>query len=367
MKTIKIFALPSHASMERTSGVDFARIIQPMKALDGYKDEEVEFSVHVYDPKEDTEVSWMDVAQEFDIIYLNYTSDAWAFARMGMLARKFNKKLVLDMDDALWHILPDNSAYNVYKKGAEGHKIITSICREVDAITVTNSYLKNVVIHNTGRHPSAVKVFPNTVDFDLYSYRSPFRDEYDFRILHFGSTTHFVDLQSEEFFKGIDKIMKDYPNVVFKTVGALIPKYKEAWGQRYEHGFGDPDIYKWIKDKFPTFLSEADVVVAPLSDNTYNRCKSDIKRSETATAMKPFIGQKIRQYEEVIEDGVDGFLALSAQDWYNSLKALIEDKALRKSMAQKAFERVGRERNVKGLIKEYAEFFKGLDKAQSNI
>jgi len=174
------------------------------------------------------------------------------------------------------------------------------------------------------------------------------------------STTHFISLQQKNFVEGIDKIMKEYPNVTFKTIGAFIPKFKNKWGQRYEHGFGHQDVYTWIKEKFPTYMEEADIILAPLEVNTYNKCKSDIKRSESASAKKPFIGQDIRQYKEVIEEGVDGFTANYANDWYTKIKLLIDDPKLRKSMGEAAFKRVSKTRQMKDHVQDYADLFKDV-------
>ena len=88
MKTIKIFACPSHAAVERVSGVDFARVIQPMTFLNGYKDNEVEFKVQIYDPRLNEKEDWIKVTAENDILFLNYMTNAWAFAIMGCFARK---------------------------------------------------------------------------------------------------------------------------------------------------------------------------------------------------------------------------------------------------------------------------------------
>ena len=40
MKKIRIFSFPSHSPGEHVSGVDYPRVIQPMKFLDGYNDGE---------------------------------------------------------------------------------------------------------------------------------------------------------------------------------------------------------------------------------------------------------------------------------------------------------------------------------------
>ena len=338
MKTIRIFALPSHATKKRTSGVDFARIIQPMKALDGYVLGDIKFKVHVYDVVKDKTLDWMEVAKEYDIMYLNYTAVPMQFAMMGLMMRKYGRPIVLDLDDSLWDIVEDNPAYKIYKKGSEAIKNFTSIANEVDYITTTNGYLRNVIDHHTKKKD--ITVFPNYIDFDLYNHRAKFKDTLEIKLLHFGSTTHFKDLQTEEFGKGIDKIMKRYPNVKLKTVGAMIPAYKKRWGQRYEDGFGDVDVYKWIKDKFPAFMDEADICVIPLEINPYTICKSDIKRSEMSSAGKPIVAQKIRQYKASITNGVDGYLVKTADDWFKAISKLIEDKKHRREVGQKGFEKV---------------------------
>lgn len=355
MRKIRIFALPSHQTKERTSGVDFARIIQPVKHLDGYKEEEVEFEVTLYDINKETD--WLYVAKNFDVIYFNYLNNPWGFAAMGAMARKHGVKIVMDLDDDLWHIKKDNPAYSVYQKGSKEIGDFTSICNEVDYITCTNSYLKNVIINSTLKRPDQVTVFPNYIDLDLYSHRSPFKDSPQIQLMHFGSSTHFIDLSEEEFMKGMDKVMAEYPNVMFRTVGAFVPQYRNRWGARYENVFGHVDIYGWIKEKFPTIMDEADILVVPLVNDAYNRCKSGIKYLEASSAKKPGVYQRIRQYEELV-DGENGLLAYRADEWYEVIKKLIDDKELRKSMGEKAFETVEKEHQIKDHVKEYAEFFK---------
>lgn len=360
MKTISIFTFPTHGTEKRTSGVDFVRMVQPMSHLNGYERKGYKFKVTVFDPKTDNKknpLNWVNVAKHNDIIYLNYLPDAWGYAAMGAMARGNNRKIVLDLDDSLWDIKKDNPAYEVYHRGSVPLNNFTAMCNDVDFITCTNSYLKNVILHETYKRADQIRVFPNYVDFDLYNHVSPFKDTDRITLLHYGSTTHFIDLTTEKFGKGIDRIMKEYPNVYVKFVGAFIPKYRDRWGQRYLNDFGHEDIYKWIGDFFPKFMDEADILVAPLLDDRYNRCKSDIKRSEVATAKIPFVGQGIRQYKEVIEDGVDGMVCETEDDWYEKIKQLIDNPKLRKSMGEKAYKKIKKDRDIKNYIKDYADFF----------
>jgi glycosyltransferase involved in cell wall biosynthesis len=358
-KIIKIFSLPSHQSKERTSGVDYARIIQPMQFLHGYEDDEVKFEVTLYDIHKVDQLNWQDVAKENDIIYLNYIADPWAFARMGALARHYKRKIVLDTDDDLYSIMPDNPAYKVYQKGSEALNNLTCIYNEVDFMTTTTSYLKNVLLSHTNKRPDQIKVLPNYIDLDtLYTHRSLFKDTHEIQLYHFGSTTHFIDLDDRAFMEGVDMIFKEYPNITFKTVGALLPKYKEKWGMRYSNAYGDTDIYKWVKNKFPTLMDEADIMVVPLADNPYTRSKSNIKYLEASSAKKPGVYQRMRQYSTAIAEGHDGLLASTAKDWYTALKRLIDDKELRRKMGERAYENIVENWQAKDHIKERADFFK---------
>lgn len=351
---IRIFALPSHAAKDRVSGVDYARIIQPMECLRLHKD----FEVTVWDVHEPKPATWDALAPKYDIFYFNYMNNPWGFAAMGCMARKHGVKLVMDLDDALWRILPDNPAYKIFKKGSKGIAVITSICDEMDYITCTNSYLRNVIAHSTYKHHDYIKILPNYIDLDLYQHRAGVKKGHSITIGHFGSTTHFTSLLSEEFMKGMTRIMKDYPNVTFKTIGAHIPEYKKKWGARYEHGFGSPDIHTWVKEKFPAVVDGVDFFVTPLVENVYNRCKSAIKWLEISSAKKAGVWQNIRQYNEVIVDGKTGILARSSKDWYEGMKKLIDNEELRKTIGENAFKEVEEKWTIQKHIKEYADFFK---------
>lgn len=352
---MKVFAFPTHGQIDRVSGVDFARVIQPMEHLGKLKG----FNVTVYDPRNKKETNWVDVAKDNDLIYLNYTLDDWGFAAMGCMARKYNKKMIIDVDDSLWDILPDNPVYNIYHEN-DGEKLknFNSILLEVDAITTTSQYLKNVIHKNSGAPLNKIYVFPNRIDLNLYNHISPTKEDNKFTILHFGSTTHFISLSNKEFLQGLYKIMDEFPNVVFKTVGSFMPEIRARWGERYINAFGDRDIYQWIKGPFRDCLDEADVVVAPLENNLYNRCKSNIKYLETSSTKTPFIGQAIRQYQDCITNGKNGYTAMWGDNWYNHLKELITNPGKKKEIGESAYQNIVDNHQMKNYTREYGDLFK---------
>lgn len=367
-RLIKIYCVPSHDTPERTSGVDFARIIQPMSALDGFTTERSKFKVDIFSAKKDKGVQWYELAQKYDIFYLNYTAADWSYAAMACFGHKFGVKMAMDVDDALWHIMPDNSAYEAYKKGSDGIYKFTCIANDIPFITTTNDYLKNIILDKTYKTKDKVTVFPNYINLSLYNHRPAFRNENHIRLLHFGSTSHFIDLQTKSFEDAIDRLFKTYPNVSLKCIGAFIPQWKMRWGMRIESGYGDSDIYRWIKNKYPSVMDEADIMVVPLAENPYTRSKSHIKWLEMSAAKKPGVWQNIRQYAEVIDPGKTGLLAMNASEWFESIKRLIDDVDLRQKMGEAAFNEVEKHWQMKDHVIDYARYFEYLlDKDSAKV
>lgn len=366
MKEIKVFGFPSHVTKERTGGVDFARVVQPMKNLDGFEYESYKFKVELFDPAITGAITkpekilnyWVEVMGRNDILFLNYTTDPWGFAPMGAVARHFNKKIILDVDDNLWNVQKDNPVYEAFSKGSPAIKNFTAICNEVDYVTTTNLYLKHAISHNSKKTHDRIFIAPNYIDLDtMYTHRSKFKDSDQITLLHHGSTTHFQDLSTKEFEKGIDMVMKRYPNVDLKTVGAFLPEYKQKWGARYSNAYGDSNVYKWVKEVMPTYMDNMDILVVPLDENPYTRCKSSIKYIETSSYKKPGVYQKIRQYEEAIEDGVNGFLADTAKGWFEAISAMVEDKEIRRIVGENAYNDVADNWQIKNNLDKYASVF----------
>jgi glycosyltransferase involved in cell wall biosynthesis len=330
-----------------------------MNFLQGYSDGEVKFKIIKWDGQPIVPSKWREICKGIDIIYFNYTTNADMFVTMGMTAEMNGVKMVMDLDDALWHINKDNTAYDSYKPGSLGIATFNDITNYVPYLTCTSSYLKNVIVNNTRKKHNQIEVFPNTVDTQIYDKIPPFKDTNEINIVHYGSSSHYTDLSDPIFVEAIDRIMQEYPNVNLLTVGSFFGDFKMRWGRRYNEEFGAINFMEWATKRFPEVMAKTDIFVAPLTlGNIYNKCKSDIKRSEVATAKKPFVATNIRQYQEVIENGVDGMLAGTTLEWYQAIKKLCDDKELRKSIGENGYNRVMKERQSKDQVIRYCNFFK---------
>jgi glycosyltransferase involved in cell wall biosynthesis len=72
-------------------------------------------------------------------------------------------------------------------------------------------------------------------------------------------------------------------------------------------------------------ISEFDVGLYPLNDNTVNRNKCAFKALEYMAMGVPVVASPVGANADVVSDGVDGYLPTSVRGWVESLKTLIDE------------------------------------------
>ena len=83
--------------------------------------------------------------------------------------------------------------------------------------------------------------------------------------------------------------------------------------------------------------SRYDVNLCPLEvGNVFCECKSQLKFFEAALCETPTIASPTSPYAEYIEDGVNGFLAVTPEEWKVRIKKLIDSPQLRIDMGKRA-------------------------------
>jgi glycosyltransferase involved in cell wall biosynthesis len=347
----KIFVYPAHCDGKHIPGVDYVRIIRPMEELQ----KTGEFKVTIFDGKNATD--WRKVAKEYDCLYLNYITNAWGYVAMASQISLKKKKIIYDIDDLIWEIQPDNAAYSTYSPGSDGRATITDIiARGCDYVTCTNDFLRKGIAQYTDKPLDKIKVFNNYIDLNLYKWHRNLEDKYEIKIAYFGSSSHFNDLVNPGFIGGLERLMDEYPQVRFFTVGAMIQSIKKRFGSRYSTGFGDHDLFKWVK-MMPSLLKDVDIFVAPLVDITYARAKSSIKYLEYSSTKIPGVYQDIRQYQELVKHGENGYLCKTSDDWYKSLKELCDSIETRKRIGEAAYKTIKDDWTIQGNVQKYVDYF----------
>ena len=88
----------------------------------------------------------------------------------------------------------------------------------------------------------------------------------------------------------------------------------------------------------PKEIARFSVNIAPLEPgNPFCDAKSELKFFEAALAGVPTVASPTGPFARAIQHGETGFLAETAEDWYQALRGLLEDAAKRARVAQSAY------------------------------
>jgi glycosyltransferase involved in cell wall biosynthesis len=92
----------------------------------------------------------------------------------------------------------------------------------------------------------------------------------------------------------------------------------------------------WKSDREIPFLHQCDIGIMPLPDDPWVKLRSHLKVRQFMAVGVPCVASPVGIISELIQDGVNGFLAKSDEEWIEKLSKLIDDPELRTEMGKKA-------------------------------
>lgn len=150
-----------------------------------------------------------------------------------------------------------------------------------------------------------------------------------------GTASHNKDF--ETILLPLQKIMKKYPQTRLFIGGPLdLPEkfLREFFFRIARFPFAPRE------ENFKN-ISKIDINLAPLEiKNPFCMAKSELKFFEAGLVATPTVATATQAFQEAIQDGTDGFLASNQKEWEAKIEKLILNKDLRKSMGEKAREKV---------------------------
>lgn len=322
---MKINSVAFFTHYTHTSAIEVYRVYSPLKAagidiIPGIIDNQVNFESI---DKTDLILIQRDFGQELN----NYES-------IVNYARSQKKPVVYDIDDLLIDLPeshPDriNLTYN--------HALLPMIrsISESDLVTVSTPNLKELLI---AYNPN-ISVLPNYLDTTFWQLREPTLNTNENKPIilgYMGGGSHTSDLKYIQ--PVISKLFNRYGNKIKFIV----------WGLRPPKELLEHSQTKWVRVSsysYEDFVNifqgqQADIFIAPLVDNIFNRCKSEIKFLEYSALGSVTVASNLEPYNRIIKNGQNGFLASTLEDWEDYIARLIDNPRLRFEMALKAQETV---------------------------
>jgi len=249
------------------------------------------------------------------------------YQKVVEIARREGKPIVFELDDLLF-FLPEDHPDRLAQCYASSLLPMLQALSEADVVTVSTPRLRDVLVD----YNENIIVLPNCLDDNLWPLTPPALKDSSHGTLtvgYMGTNSHRPDL--EYITPVLLNLIQRYPrNVSFHFWGtqpsaelSLLPQVR--WTPCYFRSY----------EEFAAFFQtqSADIFIAPLADNLFNRCKSPLKFFEYSALGTPGVFSRLEPYEGVVKHEQNGLLASSLAEWENCLIQLIENDELRFQLA----------------------------------
>lgn len=273
-----------------------------------------------------------------------------------------------EYDDFIHHVSPRNlGGYPAWNPATLMLHRSMEATKKASGVTVSTPQLAREYFP----YNPVIYVIPNYLDKERWDNPVVKRNDGKIRIGWCGGNAHADDLKM---ISGvIDKLVKEYKgNVVFETMGMTRQELTGVFPMKIQNeacvscGY-EGELHHFPgegQNDYPIALASRgwDIAVAPVIDNSFGNCKSDLKLKEYAACGVPTVASRVAPYREAKEDGAEVILATTFDEWYNALKELIESKEKRDEMARKNKEWVERywiQDNIGNIFEAYRQLIVG--------
>ena len=234
-------------------------------------------------------------------------------ALLERLLMVWRKPIFFDFDDAIYlrHTSGANRLFDWLKFPGK----TAALCQMSSLVVAGNDYLATYA----RKHNRRVVVVPTSIDTDLYMPTE--RDDCSHRVVigWTGSTTSMTHL---EMFAPVLRKLLAHRDVEIRVQSNQPPVLS-----------GVPFVFQpWRIATEVNEIRAFDIGIKPMPDDPWARGKCPMKELQYMALGIPAVCSAVGTSAEAIQDGENGFLANSAEQWFERLTRLVDDVPLRRKI-----------------------------------
>jgi glycosyltransferase involved in cell wall biosynthesis len=254
--------------------------------------------------------------------------------------RKTNAKIIFDFDDSIWlpNVSDANKKFSWLKNPSKTAKIIELS----DMVFAGNQYLADYAF----QFNKNIKIIPTTIDTDEYQ---PLGQKGKNGIICIGWSGSITTIKHFEYaVPFLLKLKKKYKEkICFKVIGDATYKNDELCIKGIS----------WEKEEEIKELSTIDIGIMPLPDDDWARGKCGLKGLQYMSLEIPTVISPVGVNTEIIQDGVNGFLASTEEEWVNKISLLIDSPLLREQLGNNGRKTVLEKYSFHSYKQRYLDYF----------
>ncbi|HSU27282.1 MAG TPA: glycosyltransferase [Chitinophagaceae bacterium] len=254
------------------------------------------------------------------------------------IARVMKKRIIYDFDDSIW--VPVTSEYNraILKFKFTGK--VKKICHWAYKVSVGNRFLENFA----RQYNTQVFLIPTVVNTENIKTKKQDHFSPHPAIGWTGtfSTLKYIDLVLPV----LQELQLKYP-FTFVVIAEKDPRLPLT---HYRY-------IPWNRETEAEDLLNFHIGLMPLTNDEISKGKCGFKAIQYMSLGIPAVVSPVGVNAEIVEDGVNGFLCESPQDWKKRLEELLNDPAMRTSMGEKAKAKITGIYSVAATKEKFLELF----------
>lgn len=224
--------------------------------------------------------------------------------------------VVVDYDDAVFH------RYDLHSRSTVRwvlSKKIDQVMEHSDLVTAGNNYL---IERAEEAGATNVKFVPTVVDLNAYNVSMNLGEKKIPTVGWVGTPQTWAAF-GKELHARLDCFLQEQ-NARFKAIGGSLSPQR----------MGTLDVVPWTESSEVAEIQTMDVGVMPLPDTPWARGKCGYKLIQYMACGLPVVASPVGVNANIVEHGVNGFLATTHEEWNEAITTLLRDPGLRYSMGQ---------------------------------
>lgn len=250
-------------------------------------------------------------SRKYDVIWVEKECFPYLPAWLDGVVGWGGAPLVVDYDDAIFHNY-DLSTSRLIRLFMGGK--IDAVMRNATVVTVGNGYLGARASSAGARQ---VELLPTVVDRDRYA---PIHN--DSAVVTVGwigspATSRYLG----EVWNALAAVQRRHGiRVNLIGAGPVAPRGVEI------------EVTPWSEANEAALLASIDIGIMPLPNTPWEQGKCGYKLVQYMACGKPVIASPVGVNNEIVRQGVNGFLAADESEWEQALEALVTSAQLRREM-----------------------------------